>query len=232
MNLKNKTAIVTGVSRGIGRSIVDVLLQKGAKVTGWGRKDPKIENKNFLFVKMDIRFPEQVKKGLAKTSKFFGGTFDILINNSGLGYFGKIDEMSDTQWYEMFDTNVHGIFYCCRNIVPLMKKNNKGHIVNISSIAGKIGMEEGAGYCGTKFAVRGISEALFKELRKYGIKVTCIFPGSVNTSFFDNIQSVTANELMLTPQEVAKCVLDVLEADKNSHVTEVELRPFNVKGKM
>lgn len=232
MNLKNKTAIVTGVRKGIGKSITLSLLQKGARVAGWGRTQPDIQHRNFLFVKTDVRNPEQVRKTLKKTRNIFGDTIDILINNAGLGYFGKIDEFPEDKWHEMFDTNVHGIFYCCKNIVPLMKKNQKGHIINIASIAGKIGMEEGAGYCGTKFAVRGISEALFKELRKNGIKVTCIFPGSVNTSFFDNMPSVKANELMLSPNDIAKCVIDVLEAGENSHITEVEVRPFKVKGRM
>jgi len=107
----------------------------------------------------------------------------------------------------------------------------EGHIVNIASIAGITGIEKMAGYCGSKFAVRGISHSLFKEVRNFGIKVTCIYPGSTNTNFFDEFEGVNANENMMRPEDVASSIIHVLNTHPNYHVVDVEMRPLMPKGK-
>jgi len=146
-----------------------------------------------------------------------------------MGYFGKMEEVSVEHWKQMFDTNVHGLYYCSRTAIPVRKEQQLGHIINIASIAGLTGMEEATGYCATKFAVRGISQSLFKEVRKNNIKVTCICSGSVNTEFFEKVENVTANETMLNPHDIAEAIIHILQTPDNYLTVEVELRPLNVR---
>ncbi|HXH19221.1 MAG TPA: SDR family oxidoreductase [Chitinophagales bacterium] len=227
MQLNGKTAIVTGASKGIGKAITLALLDKGVNVAGWSRSNPNINHPSFSFIQTDIRKSEQVDAAFEKTMKLFGSQIHILVNNAGLGIFSKLEETPDESWHTMFDTNVHGLFYCTRKVIPVMKEQQRGHLINISSIAGLTGIEEASGYCATKFAVRGISQSLFKEVRKNNIKVTCICPGSVNTDFFENVEDITANETMLHPKDIAASVVHILETPDNYVTVEVELRPIN-----
>ena len=229
MKLKSKTAIVTGASKGIGKSIVLTLLDNGVKVAGWSRSNPGIQHPCFSFIKTDIGRPEQVENAFEQSRQFLDGQVHILVNNAGMGYFGKMEEISVEHWKQMFDTNVHGLYYCLRKAIPLMKEQQLGHIINIASIAGLTGIEEATGYCATKFAVRGISQSLFKEVRKSNIKVTCISPGSVNTEFFEKVENVTANETMLNPHDIAEAIIHILQTPDNYLTVEVELRPMNVR---
>lgn len=229
MELKNKTAIVTGASKGIGKAVALALLDKGVKVAGWSRSNPDIQHPVFHFIQADVSKQHEVEAAFEKTIQLLGGQVHVLINNAGLGFFSKIEETSIENWRLMFDTNVHGIFYCTRKAIPMMKAQKLGHIINLASIAGLSGIEEATGYCATKFAVRGISQSLFKEVRKSNIKVTCICPGSVNTEFFNESSHVTANDTMLHPKDVADSILHILETPDNFLTVEVELRPMNVR---
>ena len=226
MNLENKLVIVTGVSKGIGLATVRSLLDSGAKVAGWGRSKPVIDNKDFFFTKVDISNYEQVEKAYGATKAHWNAAPDVLINNAGLGFESSIETTSLDQWHEMFNVNVHGLFYCSRVVIPDLKKKEEGHIINISSVAGTTGIPSMAGYCGTKHAVKGISHSMFKELRKFGIKVTCIYPGSVQTNFFDKIDSVIANENMMQPEDIASTILHCLSSSGNYHHVDIEVRPL------
>ena len=230
MNLAGKVAIVTGVSKGIGLETVKLLLEAGAKVAGWGRTSPELDHPNFNFFPTDVGKADQVQASFDATTALLGERVDILINNAGLGYQGKFEELPVEQWHEMFNPNVNGIFYTSRLVVPGMKAQDEGHIINISSIAGTTGIETMAGYCGTKHAVRGISHSMYKELRKNGIKVTCIYPGSVKTGFFDNIDTVTANDNMMMPEDIASTIMHVLGTPPNYHHVDIEVRPLRPKG--
>jgi len=227
MDLSGKTIVVTGVSRGIGKAIVLGLLEKAAKVAGWGLSEPKYSHDNFKFYPVDVTKLGAVKNGFRQVQKDFGEPLHALINNAGLGYFGLMEELSVEQWNTMFDVNVHGVFHCCKTIIPQLKKQRYGHIINISSIAGLVGMQEGSGYCGTKFAVKAITESLFKELRTFNIKVSCVYPGSVNTEFFRNYPGINANDTMMNVEDVAKTVIQVLEMPDNFITMNVEIRPLN-----
>ncbi len=231
MELLNKTAIITGVSKGIGLATANLLLKNGVKVAGWSRSEPNLKHKNFHFVQVDVSNNDSVVKGYQQTIAHFGNQIEILINNAGLGFEGLIEEMSDNDWHQMFKTNVDSIFYCSRLVIPEMKKMDNGHIINISSIAGTNGIAGMAGYCGTKHAVRGISQAMFKELRNFGIKVSVIYPGSVKTNFFDDIDSVTTSDNMMMPEDIASTILHVLSAPPNYHHIDIEVRPLRPKGK-
>jgi NADP-dependent 3-hydroxy acid dehydrogenase YdfG len=155
MDLKNKLAVVTGVSKGIGLATVLKLLDQGVVVAGWGRNDPKLLNDNFHFFQVDISRIEEVNDAYDSTIKKLGAEIHFLINNAGLGFEALFEDLEVEQWHQMYRTNVDGIFYCTRLVVPGMKKMQQGHIINISSVAGTVGIPGMAAYCGTKFAVRG-----------------------------------------------------------------------------
>lgn len=223
--------MVTGVSKGIGLATVQALLAKNVKVAGWGRTAPALQHANFFFCPCDVRNPEEVQQAYAQTVKQLGGSIAVLVNNAGLGIAGKLEEMSLEDWHTMFAINVNGIFYCTRLVLPGMKDREEGHIINISSIAGTTGIEQMSGYCGTKHAVRGISHSLYKEVRDFGIKVTCIYPGSVKTNFFDNIEGVRVSDNMMRPEDIASTILHALESHPNYHHVDIEVRPLMPKGK-
>lgn len=230
MNLKDKIAIVTGASKGIGLETVKYLLEAGAKVAGWSRSKTPIEHEHFLHVETDMRKYDSVENAFNQTRERWGNEFAVLVNNAGLGYQGTFEEMPLEQWHAMVETNVNGIFYATKLVLPLMKERGEGHIVNISSIAGTTGVETMAGYAGTKHAVRGISHSLYKEVRNHGVKVTCIYPGSVKTNFFDDIKGIEANENMMRPEDVADTILHAIQTHRNFHLVDIEMRPLKPKG--
>jgi short-subunit dehydrogenase len=231
MELKNKIAVVTGVSKGVGLEVVKQLLEKGTIVAGWGRTAPELKHENFHFFACDVAEEDQVEKAYASTVEKLGSDIRILVNNAGFGVAGKFEEMSSEDWKSMFDTNVHGIFYVSKRLVPSMKAADEGHILNVASIAGLNGVANFAGYVGTKHAVKGISHSMYMELRDFGIKVSTIYPGSIQTNFFDNIEGTKVNENMMRPEDVAQTIVQTLETHPNYFVADVECRPLRPKGK-
>lgn len=234
MNLQSKIAIVTGASSGIGAAFSEMLVESGAKVYGLARSTDKLNTLRnrlgnaFIPVPIDISDASALEHWVNKA--FTKQSPDILVNNAGVGYFAGVDELSLEQWHTMMNVNLNGIFYITRLVVPLMKKNPEVcHIVNIASIAGLLGNPQFSGYNATKFGVRGFSEALFKELRYDGIKVTCFFPGSIATNFFDTMESVTLHEHMMQPADVANTLKFVLETPDNFLINEITMRPLNPK---
>ncbi len=235
MNLASKIAIVTGASSGIGSRFSKDLIDKGAIVYGLARSEDKLKNiqselgDNFIPVIMDITDHEKIQKWVENTFDEQNRP-DVLINNAGLGLFGDVDDLTLNDWHTMVNTNLNGIFYMTRQVVPLMKQNKDVcHIVNIASIAGKIGNPQMSGYNASKFGVRGFSESLFKELRYDGIKVTCFYPGSIATNFFDKAGDMETHPNMMHPEDVSKLLIDVLETADNFLINEVTMRPLNPK---
>jgi short-subunit dehydrogenase len=172
----------------------------------------------------------QVDSAFAKIQNENPTAPDILINNAGLGYFGNVEDLPVEQWEEMFGTNVNGMFYCTRQAVPAMKKAGSGHIINIASTAALEGMPMVSGYCASKWAVKGFSESLWKELRDHKIKVTCVYPGSVKTDFFRNSENIKAHDYMLMPDDVADMIVYALKTPENFHQVNLEVRPLQPKG--
>lgn len=237
MNIHSKAAIVTGASSGLGAAFSHALIQKDAVVYGLARTAEKLNSlqknlgKNFIPVPMDISNSDKLEYWVTKT---FSNeiTPDILINNAGIGIFGSVDKLSLNEWNTMITTNLSGVFYLTRLIVPLMKENPRTtHIINIASIAGKVGNPELSGYNASKFGLRGFSESLMKELRYDGIKVSCFFPGSTATSFFKHTNSGNseAHSNMMNPTDVANLLIHVLETPDNFLIDEIVMRPLNPK---
>ena len=231
MELKNKVAVVTGVSKGLGLEIVKLLLEKGVKVARWGRNKPDFTHDQFHFFTCDVADEAQVEQAYLATLAQLGSDIRILVNNAGFGVAGPMENMSTADWKSMFDTNVHGIFYATKRLIPAMKAADEGHILNVASIAGLNGVANFAGYVGTKHAVRGISHSLYMELRDFGIKVSTIYPGSIQTHFFDDIPGMNAHEHMMQPADVALTIVQTLETHPNYFVVDVECRPLRPKGK-
>ena len=156
MDLKDKIAVVTGVSKGVGLEVVKQLLDKGTTVAGWGRTAPDFTHANFHFFTCDVSKEDSVEKAFQATTSKLGTDIRILVNNAGFGIAGATETFSSEDWKAMFDTNVHGIFYVTKRLIPGMKAADEGHILNVASIAGLNGVNQFAGYVGTKHAVRGI----------------------------------------------------------------------------
>ena len=229
MNLENKIAVVTGANKGIGYHCVQQLLDAGAIVYGLCRSGCSTKHENYTCLHADVQVYEQLESAF-NTILEKHGQVDVLINNAGLGYFGFCEEIPLEQWHQMFNTNVTGLFYATRLALPSMKKGGEAHIINIASIAGLEGYQQVSGYCATKFAVRGFSDALYKEVRDFGVKVTCVYPGSVKTDFFRHSENITAHDNMLMPEDVAAQILFALQTPKNFHNVNLEIRPLKPRG--
>lgn len=230
MELKNKTAIVTGVSKGIGLATVEALLAQDMHVIGWGRTAPAaISHPHFNFVKCDVGDFASVEAAMQATLTFAPAGIDVLVNNAGLGYFRIFDELTIEEMTEMMQTNVMGVFFVTKVVLPHMKERKLGHIINIASIAATNGIPEGSVYCASKHAVRGFSSSLFKEARPFNVKVTCVYPGSVKTDFFVHYPTVQVNDNFMQPQDIANGVVYCLQTPANLLPVDLELRPMLLK---
>ncbi len=230
MNLTEELIIVTGASKGIGLATVKLALEKGMKVCGWSRKAPaNFSHPNFHFVACDVSNYSSVESAYQATLAHFNQSPFALLNNAGLGYFRLFDQLNQNEISEMIQTNVMGVLNCTKVVVSAMKENRKGHIIAVSSIAGTTGIPEGSVYCASKFAVRGFCQSLFKELRPFNIKVSCIYPGSVSTDFFANYPSVQVNDQFMKAEEVAASIFYLLETPANILPVDLELRPMQLK---
>lgn len=230
MDLTGKIAIVTGVSSGIGRATAEAFLARGAAVAGWGRTAPAgLTHERFQFFACDVRDEHAVAEAFTNTQRELGLEIHVLVNNAGLGIFGPIDGFKSEDWHAMFDTNVNGLFYCTRAVLPQFKQQHAGHVINVASLAATAGTANLAGYCATKYAVRGFSDALFKELRPDGIRVTCVMPGSVETNFNGATPGAEPDPYKMQPQDIAAAIIHAVEAPDATMISEMQLRPAQVK---
>lgn len=232
MNITEKTAVVTGASSGLGAAISKALIEKGATVYGVARTNAALKalkenlGDNFIPTPLDLIDNSAVMSWIGQTFSE-KNTPLILINNAGAGSFGKIDEIGAEEWLKMINVNLNGMYYITAPLVSLMKKSHEfSHIINIGSILGKVARAESAAYCATKFGVQGFSDALSKELRFNNIKVTCLNPGSIDTSFFES-SGIEAHSNMLQPKDIAATIIHILETPDNMLIDELTIRPLN-----
>jgi len=187
MNTK-KVWFVTGSSKGLGLSLVKALLDRGYQVAATSRTVNSFKNDvntsdNFLPLEMDITDESSVIEAINTAIETFG-TIDVVVNNAGYGQLGTLEELSNQEGRQNFETNVFGLLNVIRNVMPHLRKKKSGHIINISSIAGFLGAFPGWGiYNATKFAVAGLTEALSAEAKSLGISATIVYPGYFRTNF-------------------------------------------------
>ena len=231
-DLSGKTAIVTGGTKGIGFAIAKALSENQANVFVCGRDSADVtaavtklaESGEARGIVCDVRDEAQVRNLIEECVRVFGGV-DYLINNAGIGYFGKtVEEMSADEFRETIETNLLGVFHTCHHAIPSIKKRGGGYIINISSLAGQNPHPRMAAYNASKFGLNGFSEALMQEVRHDNIKVSYICPGSVNTDFGGDTPS-PEKAWQLQPADIAAVVIDLLSLERRALASKIEIRP-------
>jgi len=229
--LEGKVALVTGANRGIGLAIARRLGQMGARVSICARDQSKLEQSaaslrgdgiETLAIPADITRAEQISFLVQKTQQELG-PIDILVNNAGIGAFRPFHEFAEADWDRVLDTNLKSVFLLCRAVAPEMIRRQTGHIVNISSLAGKNTFANGAIYCASKWGLMGLSGSMAEDLRGYGIRVSTICPWSVATEFAG--QSKKDPSKALQPDDIAHAVAALVTQSAGSFISEVHLRP-------
>jgi 3-oxoacyl-[acyl-carrier protein] reductase len=230
--LQGQVAIVTGAGGGIGAAIAHQLAQMGAVTFVCGRRRTPLEQTAAAIAKAggqaevaecDVTSLASVE-ALAALVERKAGRGDILVNNAGVGSFaGPLHQMSPEAWEQVMNTNLRGVFYCMRSFAPMMVRARNGHIVNISSLAGKNALPNGAAYAASKWGLNGLSYSTAEELRGHNIRVSVVCPGSVHTDLSPHEGKDTKK--MLQPEDVAHVVAMLVTQKAQSFVSEVLLRP-------
>jgi NADP-dependent 3-hydroxy acid dehydrogenase YdfG len=234
-SIQNQIAVVTGAGRGIGRAIAIELGRLGAKVVLTARSRAELEETgsaigpNASVMPANVRRKEELQAVFEQTASAVGPV-DILVNAAGLGIFGPVATFKDEDFETLIETNLRGIFLTCRLVLPSMIERKQGHIVNIASIAGKVGSANRAVYCASKFGVVGFTESLAEELRQFGIRASVVCPGSTDTRFSPGEGSAKAREKMLRPEDIAYAVRTIVTQESNSFISEIIMRPTQKPG--
>lgn len=229
--LDGKVAVVTGASRGIGFGIAKRLAEMGASVCVCARDLGKLQSARkeiekaggkCIGVAADVARAADVES-LARKVRDELGTVEILVNNAGIGYFGPTHEAVEENWDRVLDTNLKSVFLVSKAFAPGMIAQKRGDIINIASIAGKSAFAGGGIYCASKWGAMGLTQCMAEDLRPYGIRVSVICPGSVNTEFSPHIGKDVSK--MLQPEDVALAVETIVTQKPRSFISEVVLRP-------
>lgn len=233
--LDGKVALVTGASMGIGEAIARVFAAEGAKLALAARSLDKLEAlarvlpTEALALETDLSQPEQVRTMVAKTVEHFGH-IDILVNNAGVGMYASLAEMKPAQFEHLVATNWFGPVRAIQAVLPHMKRQGGGTIVNISSVAGKVAIPWMGAYCSSKFALNALSDSLRMELRAQNIHVLTVCPGRVQTPFTQNAFTDFATRPLypggISAERVARAVLRAVRARRREIVVPAHNRLF------
>jgi 3-oxoacyl-[acyl-carrier protein] reductase len=230
-NLENKVAYITGGSKGIGFGIAKILLNHGMRVAITSRNLQKAkeaasqltnDTSKLLALESNVGSLFSERKAIKAVTDHFG-QLDVLIANAGVGIFAPIENLTEEDWRETIDTNLTGVFNSVKAGIDDLK-TSKGYIITIASLAGTNFFENGAAYNASKFGLVGFTQAIMLDLRKYGIKVTTIMPGSVATEF-NNHQPTDADAWKIQPEDIGQLVLDLLKMPERTLPSKVEIRP-------
>ena len=242
--LAGQVAIITGAGRGIGRAIALTLAELGARTVLCGRsrqaleqtadaiqtssgqsseKDPGQSSGQSSVIECDVTDLHSVESLAERVERTFQ-RLDILVNNAGIGGAGgPLHQLSPDNWDCVLNTNLRGVYYCIRSLAPLMIKARSGHIINISSLAGKNALPNGAAYAASKWGLNGLSYSVAEELRTHNIRVSVICPGSVHTEFSPHPGKNA--EKMLEASDVAHAIAMIVTQAPQSFASEILLRP-------
>lgn len=239
--IKDKVAIVTGASSGIGYATAVALAKAGAKVAVGARRTDRLaglenkinENGEAFSQKLDVTKKEECKSFVNNVLEKWGSV-DILVNNAGLMPLSFVKNLKIDEWDQMVDVNIKGVLYCTAAVVPHMLERKSGHIVNISSVAGRIVFPAGSVYCATKHAITAFSEGLREELSvRKNIRVTCIEPGVVSTELTNTITDESLQGFVenskkmesLQADDIADAIVYAVGSPAHVNVNEVLIRP-------
>jgi NAD(P)-dependent dehydrogenase (short-subunit alcohol dehydrogenase family) len=230
--LAGQVAVVTGAGRGIGAAIAQTLATHGAATVLCGRTRKMLETSAAAIAQAggqaevaecDVTDLQSVEAFAAGVDRTFGRV-DILVNNAGIGGFGgPLHQLPPNAWEQILNTNLRGVYYAIRSFVPIMIRAKGGHIVNISSLAGKNALPNGAAYAASKWGLNGLSYSVAEELRSHNIRVSVICPGSTNTDLSPHVGKDTSK--MLQPDDIAHAVAMLVTQAPQSFVSEILLRP-------
>ena len=231
-SLVGQVALITGAGRGIGAAIATKIAGMGATVVLAGRTRGPLESTSDAIVTAggqvepvvcDVMHLSSVEALAAHVDKTLG-RLDILVNNAGVGGFGgPLHQLPPESWDQVLNTNLRGVYFCIRAFAPLMIRARTGHIINISSLAGKNALPNGAAYAASKWGLNGLSYSVAEELRTYNIRVSVVCPGSVDTELSPHAGKDKSK--MLQPEDVAYTVAMLVTQAPQSFVSEILLRP-------
>lgn len=228
--LKNKVVYITGGTKGIGYGVAQSLLDAGMRVAISGRNFKTAEkaaltlgHKNqVLAIESNVASLKDEKNAVAKIIEKWG-QLDVVLANAGVGIFAPIDELSETDWANMIDTNLTGAFHSLKASVEALK-SSKGYYITMASLAGTNFFAQAGGYNASKFGLVGFTQAAMLDLRPHGIKVSTIMPGSVATHFNNNVPN-DKDAWKIYPEDIGKLVLDLLTMHPRTLPSKIEVRP-------
>lgn len=238
-----KTVLISGGTSGIGKGAALQLLKDGFNVCTFSNNQKKCESfekelekqydkDRFLILQADVFDEESLKRVVDETIKKFG-TIDILINNAGIGYFRDCDAVDMSRFQEMIQTNLVGLALLTKLVVPHMKRQKSGLIINMASISGKKAFANGEFYSATKFGVMGYSEGIRNELKEFGIKVCTMCPGMVKTGFFDKEELERRRKAwkggipkMLEVEDIARIISLICTQAEHCDIQDITIMPF------
>ena len=236
MKLKSKKAIITGGGRGLGKATAIAFAKKGIDVAITGRNEKILKETvaelkaigvNATYEIFDVGNYEEVKQGIKNIIATLGSV-DILVNNAGIAAFGSLNEMEVSQWTAIIQTNVMGMYYVTKEVLPYLIAKNEGDIINVSSTAGLNGNANTSAYSASKFAVIGMSQSLMKEVRKNNIRVCTLTPSTIATDMALELGITDGNvEKVLQPEDFAELIVSVLKLPRRAMLANASLWSTN-----
>lgn len=223
--MKDRVVFLTGASRGIGRAVALLLMRRGASIVATARSEPQLRllasygksgSGRCLPIQMDVRSSDSVARAVRRAVDSLGA-IDVLINNAGIIGYGPLSDVSLETWNAILSTNLTGSFLCIRQVLPVMKRQRRGHIINISSHAGLYGFPNLGAYVASKFGLIGLSQSLGRELRGTGIRTSCLCPSSVDTQMMDQLpKEVSRTMRRVAPERIAERIAALI--DEGEHL--------------
>jgi len=233
--LAERVALVTGGGRGLGQEIALIFARAGADIAVTARSEDQIQQtaseveslgRRALAVVADVTKDDSVRAMVDQTLEALG-QIDILVNNAGMSVYGPFIEQNPSDWRAIIETNLMGTLYCTHAVLPSMLERGEGLVINVSSVAGTHGLPNEAAYCASKHGVKGFTDALARELKDQGIRVCGIYPGGMDTPFWDIQPYQGDRSKIMDPARVAEMVLCMAVQPQNTLVREVILFPTN-----
>lgn len=235
MSLDGKVAVITGGSTGVGKAVGEIFARKGVRVVLAARTESRLKaaaeslrkaGGEVLAVPTDVSSREACEHLMSEAAGHFG-LVDILVNNAGVGIYNPVDQMTDQDLETLLSVNLKGTIYCSQAVFPKMKERGSGHIINVASIAGKMGLPRESGYNASKFGMVGFGQSLKKEAIRYGVRVHNICPGGINTPFWDSVEDKPDISKFLDPEHVAGLVHYVAASPERMVFQDIIVHPHD-----